>query len=121
MNHIPALSQDVSEQPYSPDEIDPRIYDLYDEFCHSAMDRRTFLARAAALGIVGGLAMATSLLPRYAEAAMVKLLTQELQVMGRKVGNDQFPAGLQNAKRFGHGAGRIIEKMQHLMQDDHIR
>ena len=35
-------------------------------------DRRTFLARAAALGIVGGVAMATSLLPRYAEAAMIK-------------------------------------------------
>lgn len=53
-------------------EIDPRIFDLYDEFCHTAMDRRTFLSRAAALGIVGGVAMAQSLLPRYAEAAIVK-------------------------------------------------
>lgn len=57
---------------YDPAEIDPRIYDLYDEFCHSDMDRRTFLARAAAFGIVGGVAMATSLLPRYVEAAMIK-------------------------------------------------
>lgn len=65
-------SNDGSKQTYSADQIDPRIYDLYDEFCHSAMDRRTFLARAAALGIVGGVAMATSLLPRYAEAAMIK-------------------------------------------------
>ena len=54
------------------DEIDPRIFDLYDEFCHTGMDRRTFLARASALGIVGGLAMAHSLLPRYAEAAIVE-------------------------------------------------
>ena len=54
-----------------PIEIDPRIFDLYDEFCHSDMDRRTFLRRAAALGIVGGVTMATSLLPRYAEAAMI--------------------------------------------------
>lgn len=65
-------SNDGSKQTYSADQIDPKIYDLYDEFCHSAMDRRTFLARAAALGIVGGVAMATSLLPRYAEAAMIK-------------------------------------------------
>jgi len=61
-----------SDQNFSAEEIDPRIYDLYDEFCHSGMDRRTFLARAAALGIVGGVAMAQALLPRYAEAAMVK-------------------------------------------------
>ena len=53
-------------------EIDPRIFDLYDEFCHSDMDRRTFLSRAAALGIIGGVAMATSLLPNYAKAAIIK-------------------------------------------------
>lgn len=64
--------REPEEQSFSPDEIDPRIYDLYDEFCHTSMDRRTFLARAAALGIVGGVAMATSLLPRYAQAAMIK-------------------------------------------------
>ncbi len=65
-------SNDLSKQTYAADQIDPRIYDLYDEFCHTSMDRRTFLSRAAALGIVGGVAMATSLLPRYAEAAMIK-------------------------------------------------
>ena len=61
-----------SDTKAEPIEIDPRIFDLYDEFCHSDMDRRTFLSRVAALGIVGGVAMATSLLPRYAEAAMIK-------------------------------------------------
>lgn len=66
------ISKDHSERSYSPEEIDPRIYDLYDEFCHTSMDRRTFLARAAALGIIGGVAMAQALLPQYAEAAMVK-------------------------------------------------
>lgn len=60
-------------------EIDPRVYDLYDEFCHSDMNRRTFLARTAALGIVGGVAMATSLLPRYAEAAMIKFTDPRLK------------------------------------------
>ena len=56
------------------DMIDPRVYDLYDEYCHSAMERREFLNRAAALTIVGGgsaLAMAEALLPRYAEAQTI--------------------------------------------------
>ena len=61
-----------SDTKAEPIEIDPRIFDLYDELCHSDMDRRTFLSRVVALGIVGGVAMATSLLPRYAEAAMIK-------------------------------------------------
>lgn len=72
MNHMTPLSQDVPEETIAPEQIDPRIYDLYDEFCHTSMDRRTFLARAAALGIVGGLAMAQALLPRYAQAAMIQ-------------------------------------------------
>ena len=61
-----------SDQIIDAKDIDPRIFDLYDEFCHSGMDRRTFLSRAGALGIVGGVAMATSLLPQYAQAAMIK-------------------------------------------------
>jgi len=50
--------------------IDRRIYALYDEYCHGGMDRRDFLARAAAL-TVGGLAMAQALLPRYAKAQVI--------------------------------------------------
>ena len=55
------------------DEIDPRIFDLYDEYCHSPMTRREFLDRAATIAVVGGsgLAMAQSLLPSYARAQMV--------------------------------------------------
>jgi carboxymethylenebutenolidase len=54
-------------------EIDQRVYDLYDEYCHGGIDRREFLSRAAALAIVGGsgLAMAQALLPRYAQAQTV--------------------------------------------------
>jgi carboxymethylenebutenolidase len=51
-------------------EIDQRIFDLYDEYCHGRMDRREFLARATA-ACVGGLAMAQALLPRYAEAQTI--------------------------------------------------
>ncbi|MEY3427739.1 MAG: Carboxymethylenebutenolidase, partial [Pseudomonadota bacterium] len=51
-------------------DIDPRIYALYDEYCHGAMDRREFLAKAAAL-TVGGMAMAQALFPRYANAQTI--------------------------------------------------
>ncbi len=51
-------------------EIDSRVFDFYDDYCHGRIDRRQFFARAAALTVAGGsaLAMARSLLPRYAEA-----------------------------------------------------
>ena len=51
-------------------EIDQRVFDLYDEYCHGGMDRRSFLQRAAAV-TVGGWAMAQALLPRYAQAQTI--------------------------------------------------
>ncbi len=63
------------------DQIDPRIYDLYDEYCHSPMTRREFLDRAAAIAIVGGsgLAMAEALLPSYASAQVVSFTDQRIK------------------------------------------
>ena len=54
-------------------KIDQRIFDLYDEYCHGRMDRREFLAKAAAItvGGVSALWMAQALLPRYAEAQTI--------------------------------------------------
>jgi carboxymethylenebutenolidase len=62
-------------------EIDPRIYDLYDEYCHGPMKRRDFLNRAAAITVAGGsaLAMAEALLPRYAEAHMVSFTDKRIK------------------------------------------
>ena len=57
----PALSQA---------EIDRRIFELYDEYCHGGIDRRTFLAQAAVVA-AGGLAMAQALFPRYANAQTI--------------------------------------------------
>ena len=57
-------------EPVTQVEIDQRVFDLYDEYCHGRIDRREFLARSAAL-VVGGLAMAQALLPRYAQAQMI--------------------------------------------------
>ncbi len=51
-------------------DIDQRVYDLYDEYCHGRIDRREFLLRAAAV-TAGGLAMANALLPRYAKAQTI--------------------------------------------------
>jgi carboxymethylenebutenolidase len=50
-------------------DIDQRVLDLYDEYCHGGIDRREFLLRAGA--VVGGLAMAQALLPRYAGAQTI--------------------------------------------------
>jgi carboxymethylenebutenolidase len=54
-------------------EIDQRVFDLYDEYCHGRIDRREFLQRAGALtvGGVSALGMAQALLPRYAQAQTI--------------------------------------------------
>jgi carboxymethylenebutenolidase len=59
-------------------EIDQRVFDLYDEYCHGHIDRREFLYRAAAVS-VGGLAMAQALLPRYALAQTISFTDQRIK------------------------------------------
>jgi carboxymethylenebutenolidase len=63
------IEQPMAE-PVTQVEIDQRVFDLYDEYCHGRIDRRQFLLRAAAL-TAGGLAMAQALLPRYARAQTI--------------------------------------------------
>lgn len=54
-------------------DIDQRVYDLYDEYCHGRIDRREYLKRASALAALGipAVAMATALLPQYARAQTI--------------------------------------------------
>ena len=61
--------------------IDPKVYDLYDEYCHSMMDRREFLRRASAMVVVGGsgLLMARALLPDYASAQMISFTDKRIK------------------------------------------
>jgi len=68
-------------QPQAAMEIDQRVYDLYDEYCHGRIDRREFLARASTL-IVGGVSamvMAQALFPRYAEAQTVSFTDSRIK------------------------------------------
>ncbi len=66
--------------PITQGEIDQRVYDLYDEYCHGGIDRREFIRRASAMTVVGGsaLAMAESLLPRYARAQKVSFTDERI-------------------------------------------
>src|SRR5881394_2583499 len=59
-------------------EIDQRVFDLYDEYCHGRIDRREFLSRSAAL-CAAGLLMAQALLPRYARAQTISFTDERIQ------------------------------------------
>jgi carboxymethylenebutenolidase len=64
--------------PLTQGEIDRRVFELYDEYCHGRIDRREFLQRAGAVTI-GGLAMAQALLPRYALAQTISFTDQRIK------------------------------------------
>jgi carboxymethylenebutenolidase len=65
----------------TPTHIDPRIYALYDEYCHGRIDRREFMKRASTLAVAGGsaLAMAQALLPRYAQAQTISFTDERMK------------------------------------------
>jgi carboxymethylenebutenolidase len=64
-------------EPLAPGAVDQRVFDLFDEYVHGAIDRRGFLDRAtklAASGATAGLtatALLDALNPRFAEAQQV--------------------------------------------------
>jgi carboxymethylenebutenolidase len=63
----------------SKESIDPRVFDLYDEYCHGRISRRQFFERAAlAVGGVSAVSMAQALLPRYAEAAEIAFTDERI-------------------------------------------
>lgn len=63
------------------EQIDRRVFDLYDEYCHGRIDRREFLARSAAITIggVSALWMAQALMPRYAEAQTISFTDSRIK------------------------------------------
>ena len=80
------MSQETPESPVgaqgiTQQEIDQRVFDLYDEYCHGHISRREFLSRAATVAVIGGsgLAMAEALLPRYANAQTISFTDNRLK------------------------------------------
>ena len=61
--------------------IDPKVYDLYDEYAHTLMDRRTFFNVASTMAVVGGagLAMAQAMMPGYAEAQTISFTDERIK------------------------------------------
>jgi hypothetical protein len=57
---------------------------------------------------------------RETEASMRLLAPQEFMVVRREIDNEHPPTGLETQRRFPQRARRIIEEMQHLMQNDGI-
>jgi len=64
--------------PITQSEIDRQVFTLYNEYCHGSMDRRAFLARAAALG-GAALALAQGMLPNYAQAQTISFTDQRIK------------------------------------------
>jgi carboxymethylenebutenolidase len=88
----------MPSEPFDKSRIDPRIFDLYDDYCHGMIDRRTFFARAGSIAIAGvsGLAMAEALIPNYAEAQEVSFTDRRIKA--RYVGYDS-PGGTSGKMR----------------------
>ena len=59
-------------------EIDRRVFELYDEYCHGRIDRRAFLAKSAVV-CAGGLAMAQAVLPDYARAQTISFTDERIK------------------------------------------
>jgi len=81
---ITALSEEKAriEQPqFAAQNIDQKVYDLYDEYCHGRIDRREFFRRATVMSVVGGsaVAMAQALMPRYAEAQTISFTDERMK------------------------------------------
>jgi carboxymethylenebutenolidase len=63
------------------ESIDPKVYDLYDEYCHTLMTRRAFFNKASAIVVAGGsaLVMAEALLPHYTEAQTISFTDERIK------------------------------------------
>ena len=59
-------------------DIDRRVFELYDEYCHGRIDRRAFLAKSAVV-CAGGLAMARAVLPDYAQAQTISFADERIK------------------------------------------
>jgi carboxymethylenebutenolidase len=75
------LEQETPTQGLSQQEIDKRVFALYDEYCHGYIDRREFMRRAGSLSVAGAsaLAMAQAVLPQYARAQTIQFTDKRIK------------------------------------------
>jgi carboxymethylenebutenolidase len=71
----------IEQKQLTGQDIDQKVYDLYDEYCHGQIDRREFFRRATVMSVAGGsaLVMAQALMPRYAEAQTVSFTDERMK------------------------------------------
>ena len=64
------------------------MFDLYDQYCHNDIDRRTFMDRLGKLAVGGVTAamLAEALLPRYASA--LQLHENDSRIRGERITYD---------------------------------
>ena len=81
MNKDHDSSVETQSEPQPGTRPDPRVVQLYDQYCHGAIDRREFMRRCAAMSIAGGaaLTMATSMLPQYAKAQTISFTDERIK------------------------------------------
>src|SRR5688572_6169939 len=75
---VSSISNGAPMTPITQSEIDRQVFTLYNEYCHGGMDRRAFLARAAALG-GAALVLAQGMLPNYAQAQTISFTDQRIK------------------------------------------
>jgi carboxymethylenebutenolidase len=75
------MTSEPKHEPNSEQDIDPRVLELYDEYCHGAIDRREFLRRAAVITVAGAsaLTIAQAMLPRYARAQTISFTDERIK------------------------------------------
>ena len=56
-----------------------------------------------------------------AQPAMGEIIAQELEVMRREIGDGQPPARPHHPRRLGNRGARIVEIMQHLMEQYRVK
>jgi carboxymethylenebutenolidase len=68
-------------EPASASDIDARVLELYDEYCHGGIDRREFLRRAALITVAGAsaLTIAQAMFPRYARAQTISFTDERIK------------------------------------------
>lgn len=77
------------------------MFDLYDQYCHNAIDRRTFMDRLAryAVGGVTVAMLAEALLPKYASA--IQIAEDSPMIVGRRITYDSPNGAGRQGKQMG--------------------